>query len=202
MKKINLLIIGLVISISSMAQSSSWTKADKNNLYQDCMTTLTKYKNLSKDQRESISLCYFQEIIKKYTKDDFQGMIDIQVKRIQSAVITTCATNIGVNLKSTAKTSSVAGEVAISKKALVGQWVSDKLGVFTFSSDNTYKKRAGGCSATWTLTGTRMLISKGAWGCQPYTWDIIKLTGKEMIIYNAKGSINFSKGNYTFKKVG
>jgi len=129
MKKINLLIIGLVISISSMAQSSSWTKADKNNLYQDCMTTLTKYKNLSKDQRESISLCYFQEIIKKYTKDDFQGMIDIQVKRIQSAVITTCATNIGVNLKSTAKTSSVAGEVAISKKALVGQWVSDKLGV-------------------------------------------------------------------------
>ena len=98
MKKTILTLLVCSFSLGLFSQSDVWTKADRTNLYDDCMSYVTKYKNTTNDQRESISLCYIGEVTKKYTKVDFQAMIDIEIKRIKEAVINQCAKNLGIAL--------------------------------------------------------------------------------------------------------
>lgn len=64
MRKISLIILCLV-TIKINSQTTNWTKDDRNNLYSDCMSYSTKYKNLSGEQKESICLCYLEETTKK-----------------------------------------------------------------------------------------------------------------------------------------
>lgn len=83
--------------------SEAWSKSDRSNLFEDCMSYITKYKNLTNDQKESISLCYLDEITKKYARTDFQAKIEIELKRIKEAIITQCAKNLGIELSTEVK---------------------------------------------------------------------------------------------------
>ena len=98
MKKIIFTLLVCSFSLGLFSQSDVWTKADRTNLYDDCMSYVTKSKNTTNDQKESISLCYIGEVTKKYTKADFNAMIDIEIKRIKEAVINQCAKNLGIDL--------------------------------------------------------------------------------------------------------
>ena len=67
------------------------------------MGYIGKYQNLSTEQKESISLCYLDEITKKYTKKDYQNKIDIEIKKIRETTLTLCSKNIGIELSETKK---------------------------------------------------------------------------------------------------
>ncbi|NCX94934.1 MAG: hypothetical protein EBX41_00745 [Chitinophagia bacterium] len=84
---------------SAYAQTASWTKFDRDNIYSDVYAYLgTNYKQLTNDQRETISLCFLDEVTSKYTKESYQAKIEIELKRIRNSVIDQCAKNHGVNL--------------------------------------------------------------------------------------------------------
>jgi hypothetical protein len=78
---------------------NNWTKSDRNNLYEEFIADLGKYKNLSKEQRESISLCCLESITNKFTKEVYFSKIDAELSRIQASTIDQCSKNIGVDLK-------------------------------------------------------------------------------------------------------
>lgn len=150
MKKITLLILCLGI-IKSNAQSSNWTKDDRNNLYSDCMSYTTKYKTISGEQKESICLCYLEETTKKYIKTDFEAKIDIEIKRIKEAMLTQCAKNIGVELNSQVKEEIVKEEIKdvvksekiktiVAKENLTGKWKTDKGNIIEFKEGGKYSE--------------------------------------------------------------
>jgi hypothetical protein len=68
-------------------------------LYDEYLGIITKYKNLTSEQKESIGLCCLDATTTKYTKKDFAAKIEIEIKRIQESVIGQCAKNIGVVLE-------------------------------------------------------------------------------------------------------
>ena len=150
MKKTFITLLICSINLSLFAQSDVWTKADRTNLYDDCMSYVTKYKNTTNDQRESISLCYIGEVTKKYTKADFNAMIDIEIKRIKEAVINQCAKNLGIDLNVEPKKEEVVvekKEVEIPKKtsktgpnkeALLGKWKTDSKAIFEFQNSGKF----------------------------------------------------------------
>ncbi|MBE7443539.1 MAG: hypothetical protein KF732_11395 [Flavobacteriales bacterium] len=194
MEKLNLLIIGLVLSLNTIAQSSDWTKSDRNALYEEGMKIISKNKSLTEDQKSTISLCYLNEITKKYTKSELDTKIDIELKRIQESVIITCAKNIGVDLNEIQKTSN-SSEIKLSKEAILGQWYSDGYGEITFKDDNTYK-RQDGCTSTFVVTEKEITISKETGKgliCPQSIWKVVKLTSNEMVVISGSQSYTFNK---------
>lgn len=92
------LLLFCVLSFNCLSQND-WTKDDRNNLYDEYLGILSKYKNLKGDQKESIGLCCLDATTIKYTKKDFASKIEIEIKRIQESIIGQCAKNIGVVLE-------------------------------------------------------------------------------------------------------
>ncbi len=150
MKKITLLLLCLIV-IKINAQTTNWTKDDRNNLYSDCMSYTTKYKTITGEQKESICLCYLEETTKKYIKVDFESKIDIEIKRIKEAMLTHCAKNIGVELNTQEKEEILKEDVKensklekakiiVSKENLLGKWKTDKGNVVEFKDGGKYSE--------------------------------------------------------------
>lgn len=97
MKTISLFFI--LFSIQNSISQVEWTKDDRTNLYSDYASALGKYKNLTSEQKESISLCCLENTTSKYTKKEFNAKIDIEVDRIFESTISQCSKNIGVTLE-------------------------------------------------------------------------------------------------------
>src|SRR6476661_3484025 len=100
-KLIILLFLSTYLVSNSYSQSPTWNKDDRNNIFDDCMSYSTKYKNTTGDQRESMCLCFLEETTKKYTKPEYEAKIEIEIKRIKEAVLLQCAKNIGLDLSTT-----------------------------------------------------------------------------------------------------
>jgi hypothetical protein len=179
MKKLALLITCLLV-IKIKSQTSNWTKDDRNNLYSDCMSYSTKYKNLSGEQKESICLCYLEETTKKYIKTDFESKIDIEIKRIKDAMLTQCAKNLGLELNTQAKEESkeiikIEKEIITEKKedissqkntptveVLIGRWKTDKGSTIEFKDGGKFSEinlKGKEYSGDWFLDGKVLTIS-------------------------------------------
>lgn len=152
--KQTLLIIALLFTSGTFAFSqnnSDWTKDDRTGIFDDCITTLTKFKNITQEQKESIALCYLDEVTKKYTKKEYQAKIDIEIKRIQDATILQCSKNIGVDLsikkeeikpivdtvKKEVAPKKTVNEGNFTKDDLVGVWKDNNSKMF-FNADGSF----------------------------------------------------------------
>jgi hypothetical protein len=140
-------LFSLVVFSQTTTQTEVWTKEDRTNLFNDCINYTAKYKNLSNEQRESISLCYLGVITKKYTKTDLDNMIDIEIKRMKDAVIIECAKNLGVDLNVETKKVEVVlnqekeeNKSIPTKKNLIGKWKTDENSIIEFKEDGSYVK--------------------------------------------------------------
>ena len=91
MKKNIYTIAFLLISAFAFSQNTDWSKIDRNNVFEECMSATAKYKNISKEQQESLSLCFLEEITKQYTKKEYQSKIEVEILRIHQATISHCA---------------------------------------------------------------------------------------------------------------
>ena len=92
-----ILLLFCAVSLNCLSQND-WTKDDRNNLYDEYLGSLTKHKNLTSEQKETIGLCCLDATTTKYTKKDFTSKIEIEVKRIHESIIGQCAKNMGVTL--------------------------------------------------------------------------------------------------------
>ena len=143
----------MLLSVTSKSQTSEWTKDDRNNLYEDCISYSTKYTTINNEQKESLCLCYLDETTKKYTKTDFGSKIEIEIKRIKEAQLTQCAKNIGVDLavqpKEPAKVEikepikTEKPKEFITRATLIGKWKTDDISTIEFKDDGTYYEKRG-----------------------------------------------------------
>ena len=54
------------------SQNAGWSKEDRTSIYNECMNNISKYPNLTIEQRESICLCYVTKVTKDYDKQSYQ----------------------------------------------------------------------------------------------------------------------------------
>jgi hypothetical protein len=137
-----ILLLFVTASFNCLSQND-WTKDDRNNLYEEYLGIITKYKNLTSEQKESIGLCCLDATTTKYTKKDFAAKIEIEIKRIQESVIGQCAKNIGVVLETSKiepENVKVSSNNVFSKENLVGSWRTDKGTTITFNESGTFLK--------------------------------------------------------------
>jgi len=143
---------------STPTVSDAWTKTDRSNMFEDCMGYVTKYKGLTSDQKESVSLCYLDEITKKFSRNDFQSKIEIEIKRIKDATINQCAKNLGIELTTEVKQDppqvvekviekviepvkeSIPVRIVPTKANLIGRWKTDKSDIIEFREDGGFSQ--------------------------------------------------------------
>ncbi len=188
-KKILLSCVITFSAIISFSQSYDWTKEDRSEIYEDGLSAVSKNKSLTKEQRESLALCFLEEITKNYSKREYKAKIDIEIKRIQQAAITLCSKNLSLKTEVQAepvepvKNNSKVNEGNFSRNDLIGTW-RDENSKFFLNEDGTYLvkldngKSHGG---KWWINNDKLVI------LERYTkMNIISFDGKNMK-YQKKG---------------
>jgi hypothetical protein len=194
MKTKLLCLITIIFSFPKIAssQNSDWLKDDRNNVYNDCMSNTTKYKSATEEQRQSVCLCYMDEITKKFSKSEYNSKIDIEIKRIRESTISQCSKNTGVTLTEDLPmpekvVQSEVSENIATKENLVGHW-KESDGEFWLFETGDFKMTK--------FVGT---TSKGTW----------KLNEQTLTLYNEKrfGTVQdykilmFSKDKFVYQSV-
>jgi len=96
----SLVVIALTfLSILVSAQDRGWTKGTRTIVYEEYMSLLSKYQNLQQGQKETIALCCVEEVVKQFSKADYDLKMEIEIKRLQNGTITNCSQKAGIELK-------------------------------------------------------------------------------------------------------
>ena len=133
----------LLFTTSTWSQNE-WTKIDRNNIYEEFISELQKYKTVSNDQKESIGLCCLKSITEKYSKSVYSNKIEVELKRIKESTIDQCTKNIGVEISSikpnNKPSSDNVKDLFVNRETLIGSWKTDQKMTILFNEDGTFLK--------------------------------------------------------------
>ncbi len=208
MKKLILAATILMTSIVGFGQTNSWNKSDRNLIYEDCLAFLTtEYRTLSLDQRETISLCYLNEITTKYNKDEYQSKIDAELRRIKSSIVNQCAKNIGADLNKSIPVTEdkkleqvKIAENKVTRQNLQGHWKDDESEFWLFETgDFKMIKRDGSSSkGTWKIDGDILtLYHDKIFGTSQKDFKILMFTQDKFVYQSTKNR----KLTFTVEKI-
>lgn len=182
----------------TFSQTSSWAKSDRNLLYEECLAHLTtEYKSLSQEQRETMSLCFLDDITSKYTKDDYQAKIDAELRRIKSATILQCAKNIGADLNKPVEEKKVEKapepikvvENKATRKNLEGHWKDEESEFWLFETGDFKMIKMDGSSSkgTWKIDGDVLtLYHDKMFGTSQKDFKILMFTSDKFVYQSTK----------------
>jgi hypothetical protein len=203
MKRIfSFLSIFVLFTTVLLAQNDDWTKDDRSNIYNDCMGYIGKFPNLTQDNKESLSLCYLDEITKKYSKKEYSLKIDVEIKKIRESTLSICAKNLGLDLSEYKKEEpkKEVNSSVISKENLIGHWKDDASEFWLFETGDYKIQYADGKTAkgTWKLDGDQLSFYKeGFFSISEKTYKILMFT-IEKFVYQ---SITNKKHTFTALRV-
>ncbi|MBK8627538.1 MAG: hypothetical protein IPN86_18820 [Saprospiraceae bacterium] len=195
-KTILLYLLTSLLAVKTNAQSTDWTKDDRNNIYNDCMGYIGKYQNLTTEQKESMSICYLDEITKKYTKKDYQNKIDIEIKKIRETTLTLCSKNLGLELSETKKEEPKKEEPKKettssnpTKEMLTGHWKDENSEFWLFETGDYKMQYADGKTAkgTWKIDGDQLNLYKDKlFGTSEKVFKILIFTNEKFVYQSIK----------------
>ena len=194
MRTLLLLISFICVNPICFSQTNSWQKGEKELIYQECLShTSNEYKFLSQDQRETISLCYVDEITSKYKKDEYQSLIDAQLKRIKSATIIHCAKNLGLELTAPVVEKKEVPVKPVSdkptKEKLRGHW-SDEESTFWLYETGDFKMNyndGGDSKGTWKIDGDVLTLYHSRFlGTKQKDFKILMFTEEKFVYQSVK----------------
>lgn len=168
--KILTIIIFVLIGFISAAQSNIWTKDDRTSIYNDCMSYLIKYPNLTIQQRENVSYCYMDEITKQYSKLEYQNKIEYEIIRIRETTLTLCSKNQGLDFSEQKKAEPKieqpkdegSKETDATKEKLIGHWQDENSEFWLFETGDYKMQYSNGKSAkgTWKIDSNQLSLYK------------------------------------------
>jgi hypothetical protein len=152
------------------AQSNVWTKDDRTNIYNDCLSYITKYVGLTSEQRKTISKCYLENITKKYDKQSYQNLIDVEIQDLRESTLSLCAKSSGVELSEQKKVEPKIEpplevgnkELPATKENLIGHWTDDNSDFWLFETGDYKMQYNDGKSArgTWKIENNQLTLNK------------------------------------------
>lgn len=195
-RAILLYLLTSLLAVKANAQSTDWTKDDRNNIYNDCMGYIGKYQNLTTEQKESVSICYLDEITKKYTKKDYQNKIDIEIKKIRETTLTLCSKNLGIELSETKKEEPKKEEPKKettssnpTKEMLTGHWKDENSEFWLFETGDYKMQYTDGKTAkgTWKIDGDQLNLYKDKlFGTSEKVFKILVFTNDKFVYQSIK----------------
>lgn len=184
-----------MISAQAQQQVAPWSKTQREGLYNEGLSMLSTYKGISQEQKESLALCYLEEITKKHDATEYSQKIEVELKRIRSTAMEQCSKNIGVALKvEEEKKPEIKTEepVAVNKlnmENLSGTWLDDGES-FNLTPNGTYLYEASTrkCNGSWSLNGSMLafmpadnVANKFAL-CKAEEYSVVKFSGAELAL--------------------
>jgi hypothetical protein len=195
-RTILLYLLTFLLTVQGFAQSNEWTKDDRNNIYNDCMGYIGIYQNLTNEQKESISLCYLGEVTAKYTKKEYQSMIDIEIKKIRETTLTLCSKNLGIELSETKKeeikkeeTKKETTSSNPTKEMLIGHWKDENSEFWLFETGDYKMQYADGKTAkgTWKIDSDQLNLYKDKlFGTSEKVFKILVFTNDKFVYQSIK----------------
>lgn len=195
-KTILICLLTSLLATKSNAQSNDWTKDDRNNIYNECMSFIGKYQNFTTEQKESMSICYLDEITKKYTKKDYQNKIDIEIKKIRETTLTLCSKNLGLELSETKKEEPKKEEPKKenissnpTKEMLTGHWKDENSEFWLFETGDYKMQYSDGKTAkgTWKIDGDQLNLYKDKlFGTSEKVFKILVFTNDKFVYQSIK----------------
>lgn len=161
MKALTLIIALLVVCFTQSFGQTSWTKESKSNIYSDCQSLLSN-SSASAEQKETVCICFTEEITKKYSRSEIEDKLEVELKRIKKSAVEACAKVNGVELekqqpkaepKPEAKTPDANN--VLSSSAIAGLW-EDETGKIWFYESGDYKHTkvdGNEVKGSWKLDG-------------------------------------------------
>ncbi len=200
----NFLFFIAIVSFTNTFAQNVWTKSDRNGFYDDCMGKISKYTSLTMYQKESICLCYIDDLTKKYDKNELNTKIDVEIERIFLAITNQCSKNLGINLqvketpKVEEKVQETATELKYDKMNFIGTWFSE-LGEYTLSENGEFilviPNRTKPINGKWYLDGSvvffRDLTSFGKIATREF--KIISVKKNDITMSSGNQIINFKR---------
>lgn len=179
-----LIAIILLFNFKAIGQQNIWTKSDRSIIYEECLAETIKYKNLTNEQRETLSLCMLDEISNKYTKQEYFAKIEIEIVRLKQSILSLCSKNLGfsldnkiINVDVDANNTSKINEGNFTRNDIIGIW-RDENSKFFINDDGTFLvkfdngKSVGG---KWWIDKNKQII------LEKYSkMNIISFDGKNM----------------------
>lgn len=184
-QNLTLIAIILLFNFKAIGQQNIWTKSDRSIIYEECLAETIKYKNLTNEQRETLSLCMLDEISNKYTKQEYFAKIEIEIVRLKQSILSLCSKNLGftlenkminVDIDANNNTSKI-NEGNFTRNDIIGVW-RDENSKFFINDDGTFLvkfdngKSVGG---KWWIDKNKQII------LEKYSkMNIISFDGKNM----------------------
>ena len=208
MKKIILTTALITANLIVFGQANTWAKSDRNLIYEECLAHLTtEYRSLTLEQRETISLCYLNEITAKYNKDDYQSKIDAELRRIKSSTIIQCAKNIGADLNKPVavveekKPEPVkVAENKATRQNLQGHWKDEESEFWLFETGDFKMVKMDGSSSkgTWKIDGDVLtLYHDKMFGTRQKDFKILMFSEDKFVYQSTKNR----KNTFTVDKI-
>lgn len=179
----------------STAQSNIWPKDERNNIYNDCLNYIEKYPKLTQVQKESISLCYLDELTKQYTVQEYQNKIDIEIKKIRESILTQCSKNLNIELitdndiKTEESIPLTNNEIEPSRDNLIGHWKDDNSEFWLFETGDYKMQYFDGKSAkgTWQVNYFLLTLYKDKFLTKSEkTFKILLFTNDKFVYQSVK----------------
>ncbi len=118
----------------------SWDKESKIQLEKDLNSKLEEYSFLKDEQLATLTLCYINKTTEKYTRKEYNEMIEIELKQHQNTTLSKCATLNDIILEKP-KEIIPTNEQVFSKISLTGTWNTDDNYSIMFYDNNTFTKQ-------------------------------------------------------------
>ncbi len=160
MKTLTLVIAFFAVCITNSFGQTSWSKESKSNIYSDCQALLAN-SSATTEQKETVCICFTEEITKKYSRSEIEDKLEVELKRIKKSAVEACAKVSGVELVAQPKVepklevkTSDANNV-LSSSAIVGLW-EDETGKIWFYESGDYKHTkvdGSEIKGSWKLDG-------------------------------------------------
>ena len=206
-KKISLCLLLSLFILRTYAQEYDWTKDDRNNIYNECMNYISKYKNLTNEQKESISICYLDEITKKYSKKEYHNKIDIELKKIRETSLILCSKNLGIELiefkvEDSFKVTPQKELTSLNptKEMLIGHWKDENSEFWLFESGDFKIQYTNGkiAKGTWNIDVDQLIFFKDKLFWKTENIFKVLIFTNERFVYQ---SVNKRKDTYTANRI-
>lgn len=132
-----------------------WSKEAKSSFYNEALSILSKYDDLTQQQKENISLCFSNEITTTYSKTQMNNMMDVELKRAKNDAFKKCLEKNNVTLKKTEN-------IKLDKKSLIGCWQSYDFTICFFETGELDKRMDKGIfkstKGKWFLESDKIIF--------------------------------------------
>ncbi len=181
MKKVVLFLTLILLGNGYLKAQNGWTKAQRQDIYNNCLNDLSMKKHITPEQRKALCLCYLQTLTEENSADKYLNMIDIEQETVNNSAMDRCSKKLGISMAAPTKPKKEEKDVPVTKSNLVGEWKLKNEEYTLYLNPNGKFYTSTGEKGNWWVSYGKLSFSGGALSF-PSKYDIVKLTNIRLII--------------------